>query len=105
MSLQVKVLRAIEEKEIHPVGASKPVTVTSASSRAANRDLEQCSKEGTFREDLYYRLNVFNIEIPPLRDRREDIPLLVDFLVRRHNAEMNRRFKGVDNGAISCSCR
>jgi DNA-binding NtrC family response regulator len=100
LSLQVKVLRAIEEKEIHPVGASKPVTVDVRIIAATNRDLEQCSKEGTFREDLYYRLNVFNIEIPPLRDRREDIPLLVDFLVRRHNVEMNRRFQGVDNAAM-----
>jgi DNA-binding NtrC family response regulator len=100
LSLQVKVLRAIEEKEIHPVGASKPVTVDVRIVAATNRDLEQCCKEGTFREDLYYRLNVFSIEIPPLRDRREDIPLLVEFLVRRHNTEMNRRFKGVDNSAM-----
>ena len=100
LALQVKLLRAIEEKEIHPVGASKPVTVDVRIIAATNRDLEQCCKEGIFREDLYYRLNVFNIEIPPLRDRREDIPLLVEFLVRRHNAEMNRHFKGVDNAAM-----
>jgi len=94
------VLTKLEEKEIHPVGASKPVTVDVRIIAATNRDLEQCCREGIFREDLYYRLNVFNIEIPPLRDRREDIPLLVEFLVRRHNAEMNRHFKGVDNAAM-----
>jgi two-component system response regulator PilR (NtrC family) len=100
LALQVKLLRAIEEKEIHPVGASKPVTVDVRIIAATNRDLEQCCKEGIFREDLYYRLNVFNIEIPPLRDRREDISLLVSFLVNRHNSEMNRHFKGVDNAAM-----
>jgi DNA-binding NtrC family response regulator len=100
LALQVKLLRAIEEKEVHPVGASKPVIVDVRIIAATNRNLEQCCKEGTFREDLFYRLNVFNIELPPLRDRREDIPLLVEFLVRRHNTEMNRHFKGVDNSAM-----
>ncbi len=100
LSLQVKLLRAIEEKEVIPVGGSTPVKVDVRILAATNRDLEQCCQEGTFREDLYYRLNVFGIAIPPLRDRREDIPLLVEFLVRRHNTEMNRHFKGVENAAM-----
>jgi DNA-binding NtrC family response regulator len=100
LGLQVKLLRVIEEKEILQVGAVSPVRVDVRIVAATNRNLEICCREGTFREDLYYRLNVFGIEIPPLRDRREDIPLLVEFLVRRHNFEMNKHFKGVDNGAM-----
>jgi len=100
LGLQVKLLRAIEEKEILPVGAVNPVKVDVRIIAATNKVLESCCREGTFREDLYYRLNVFGIEIPPLRERREDIPLLVEFLVRRHNFEMNKHFKGVENAAM-----
>jgi two-component system response regulator PilR (NtrC family) len=100
LSLQVKLLRAIEEKEILPVGATAPAKVDVRIIAATNRELEECCKEGSFREDLYYRLNVFEISIPPLRERPEDIPLLVDFLVRRHNADMNAHFKGVENAAM-----
>jgi two-component system response regulator PilR (NtrC family) len=100
LSLQVKLLRAIEEKEILQVGATTPAKVDIRIIAATNRNLEDCCKEGTFREDLYYRLNVFEISIPPLRRRPEDIPLLIDFLVRRHNAEMNAHFKGVENAAM-----
>jgi transcriptional regulator with PAS, ATPase and Fis domain len=57
-------------------------------------------EEGKFREDLYYRLNVINIQLPPLRERREDIPILVEFLVRRHNRDMKRAYKGVDNATL-----
>jgi transcriptional regulator with PAS, ATPase and Fis domain len=100
LGLQVKLLRAIEEKEILPLGAVNQVKVDVRIIAATNKVLEVCCREGTFREDLYYRLNVFGIELPPLRERREDIPLLVDFLVRRHNFEMNKHFKGVENAAM-----
>lgn len=105
LSLQVKLLRAIEEKEILPVGGTTPLRVDLRIVAATNRDLAKCCEDGTFREDLYYRLNVFGIEIPALRDRREDIPALIEFLVRRHNAEMNRRFRGVDNAAMKALLR
>ena len=105
LALQVKLLRAIEEKEILPVGGATPSRVDLRIIAATNRDLAKCCQEGTFREDLYYRLNVFGIGIPPLRDRREDIPALVEFLVRRHNTEMNRRFRGVDNAAMKALMR
>ncbi|HEY2774640.1 MAG TPA: sigma-54 dependent transcriptional regulator [Candidatus Binatia bacterium] len=105
LALQVKLLRAIEEKEIMPVGGAQPVRVDVRIIAATNRDLAACCQDGLFREDLYYRLNVFGIEIPPLRDRREDIPALVEFLVRRHNTEMNRRFRGVDNAAMKALLR
>jgi two-component system response regulator PilR (NtrC family) len=100
IALQSKLLRAIEAKEILPVGATHPVTVEVRVIAASNRDLRRMSDEGQFREDLYYRLNVVNIQLPPLRERREDIPSLVEFLVRRHSREMKRAVRGVDNATL-----
>jgi len=97
IGLQVKILRAIEMKEIHPVGAAAPATVDVRIIAATNRDLHGEVEAGRFREDLFYRLNVFDIYIPPLRERREDIPALVDHFVRVHNQELKKRFKGVDS--------
>src|SRR6266508_1195539 len=84
MSLQPKLLRAIEEKEVLPVGATTPVQIDVRILAATNRDLKKEIEASRFREDLYYRLNVIELHIPPLRDRREDIPPLVEHLVRRH---------------------
>jgi transcriptional regulator with PAS, ATPase and Fis domain len=98
--LQVKLLRAIQQKEILPVGTSTPVRIDVRILAATNRDLRQRVQEGQFREDLFYRLNVVNIEIPPLRRRREDIPDLIEKFVRRHNGELERSYKGVENGTI-----
>ncbi|MCE1237449.1 MAG: sigma-54 dependent transcriptional regulator [Hyphomicrobiales bacterium] len=89
--VQVKLLRAIQEGEIDPVGSRKPVKVDFRLISATNRSLLDMTKEGRFREDLYYRLNVFPIWIPPLRDRREDIPELVKTFVARFAAEEGRR--------------
>ena len=100
IGLQSKLLRAIESKEILPVGSGQPVTVDVRIIAASNRDLRQMANEGKFREDLYYRLNVVNVQLPPLRDRRDDIPSLVEYLVRRHNREMKRSYKGVDNATL-----
>ena len=96
LGLQVKLLRAIEQKEILPVGATAPSKVDVRIIAATNCQLAQAVEEGRFRDDLYYRLNVVNIEIPPLRERREDIPPLVEHFVRLHNGELKRSFKGVD---------
>jgi two-component system response regulator PilR (NtrC family) len=98
--LQSKLLRTIEAKEILPVGSGQPVTVDVRIIAASNRDLAQMVEEGKFRDDLYYRLNVVNIRLPPLRERREDIPSLVEYLVRRHNREMKRAYRGVDNATL-----
>jgi len=100
MSLQVKLLRAIEEKEILPVGTTTPIRVDIRIIAATNQDLKKRVEEGKFREDLFYRLNVVNIEIPPLRERREDIPELVVCLLRRHNLELKKSYKGVDNATM-----
>jgi len=89
-TLQVKLLRVLQEREFERVGGNKTVSVDVRVLAATHRDLEQAMRDGTFREDLYYRLNVVTIQIPPLRDRREDIPLLLDHFLRKF-AEKNRR--------------
>jgi DNA-binding NtrC family response regulator len=99
-NLQVKLLRAIEAKEILPVGASAPVRVEVRIIAATNHDLSKLVEAGRFRDDLFYRLNVVNIEIPPLRERREDIPALVEHFVRLHNRELKKTFKGADSSTL-----
>ncbi|MBI3770135.1 MAG: sigma-54-dependent Fis family transcriptional regulator [Deltaproteobacteria bacterium] len=100
LNLQVKLLRAIEQKEILPVGATNPMKVEVRVIAATNRDLAHAVEEGTFRDDLYYRLNVVGIEIPPLRERREDIPALVQHFIALHNRELRKTFKGADGATM-----
>ena len=100
LGLQSKLLRAIEAKEILPVGSTETVKIDIRIIAASNRDLKKMASEGTFREDLYYRLAVVEIGLPPLRDQREEIPPLVEYLVRRHNREMKKAYRGVDNAAM-----
>jgi DNA-binding NtrC family response regulator len=92
---QAKLLRAIEQKEILPVGANEPIQVEARVLAATNKNLFRQVEEGRFREDLYYRLNVVTIHVPPLRDRREDIPDLVEFLLARHARTLGKRVSGV----------
>ncbi len=94
-ALQVKLLRFLQEKEYEPLGAIKPFKADVRVVAATNKNLSRLVTDGLFREDLYYRLNVVKIEVPPLMDRREDIPLLVDHFLRRFNLMMNKRISSV----------
>ena len=97
---QAKLLRAIETKEVLPVGATRPVPFPARVVAATNKDLPAEVAAGRFRADLYYRLNVVSIHLPPLRDRREDIPELVAVLLARHARRLGKRVDGVDNATI-----
>ena len=98
--LQVKLLRALEAKEILPIGSTTPRHIDVRVLAATNRNLKKEVEENRFREDLYYRLNIMEIHIPPLCDRPEDIPLLIDHLVKKHNPELKKNFQGIDEEVI-----
>lgn len=98
--IQVKLLRAIEEKEIKPIGSPSSFKVDVRVLSASNKDLLREIEEGNFREDLYYRLNIIDIHLPSLSERRDDIPLLVNHFIRKYNQELKRKVLGVDNETI-----
>jgi DNA-binding NtrC family response regulator len=100
LSTQAKILRFLEEKEFNRVGGSKTIKVEVRLITATNRDLNQLLKKGEFREDLYYRINVVPIVIPPLRERKEDIPMLLEHFIKKFNAENNKNLKGVSKEAL-----
>ncbi|HEX4346508.1 MAG TPA: sigma-54 dependent transcriptional regulator [Vicinamibacterales bacterium] len=95
MDLQAKLLRAIQEGEIERVGGTKPIKTDFRLIAATNVDLEKAVKEGRFREDLYYRINVIPIKMPPLRERADDIPELADFFLKRYNTRFRKRIQGI----------
>ncbi len=100
LELQAKLLRAIERKEVQRVGGSRTVSARARVLAATQRDLEAEVTAGRFREDLFFRVRVLEIVVPPLRERREDIPLLVDHFLSRLNARLKRHILGVDHAAI-----
>jgi len=97
---QVMLLRVLQERVIERVGGSDPIDVDTRVIAASNRNLKTASEEGRFREDLYYRLNVFPIVVPPLRQRREDIPALLNHFIGRFSARMNKSITRVDRGTM-----
>ncbi|HEX8738468.1 MAG TPA: sigma-54 dependent transcriptional regulator [Pyrinomonadaceae bacterium] len=99
ISLQAKILRALQERQIRRVGGTRELNVDVRVVAATNRDLLKMTQDGRFREDLYYRLNVLSIEIPPLRERRSDIPVLIDFFIAKHTKNSSQKIKGLDAGA------
>jgi transcriptional regulator with PAS, ATPase and Fis domain len=105
VSMQVKLLRALQEQEFERVGGIKTITVDSRLVAATNRNLKESIAEGGFREDLYYRLNVVHVHLPPLRARPSDIPLLVEHFVRKFNAKLDRSVTGFDDDSLDCLLR
>ena len=98
--LQLNLLRVLQEKEFTRVGGTKPIRVDVRIIAATNRDLKKAVEEGKFRDDLYYRLNVISIQIPPLRERKEDIPLLVHRFIEKFNIELGKRVEKISEEAL-----
>ena len=99
--LQVKILRVLEQQKFQRVGGMEDIGVDNRIIAATNKDLKQAVEAGTFREDLYYRLNVITIPIPPLRERKEDIPLLVEHFLKKHRESLNKRVTRVSEEALN----
>jgi two-component system response regulator AtoC len=101
LSLQVKLLRVLQENEIRPVGDSKTKKIDVRVIAATSKNLEDETKNGTFREDLFFRLNVMPIQLPPLKDRPEDIPILSQHFINRFNISLEKNIKGITPAAMS----
>lgn len=104
LELQPKLLRVLQESEFERLGSSRTIKTDVRLIAATNRDLKQMADDKTFRSDLYYRLNVFPIEIPPLRERREDIPLLAGYFTQKHSRRMSKRIGSIPHEALETLC-
>jgi DNA-binding NtrC family response regulator len=100
LDLQAKLLRAIQEGEVERVGGSRPVRTAFRLIAATNVDLERAVKEGTFREDLFYRLNVIPVRLPPLRERIEDLPVLAEFFLKKYSARFHKPVRGIAESTL-----
>ncbi|MGQ9687476.1 MAG: sigma-54-dependent transcriptional regulator [Desulfobaccales bacterium] len=108
LEVQAKLLRAVEERKVSKVGSHRVITVDVRLIAATNRDLTQAIQEGSFREDLFYRLNVVSLHIPPLREHKEDIPLLVEYFLKKYNRQIHKqsnRIQGVSPAALEIFLR
>ncbi|MCX6624813.1 MAG: sigma 54-interacting transcriptional regulator, partial [Acidobacteria bacterium] len=105
LELQPKLLRALQEQEFERLGSNRTISVNARVVAATNRDLEKMIGEGQFRSDLFYRLNVFPIRIPPLRERREDIPTLVRYFTQRHSRLLNRQIESIASETMEALTR
>ena len=100
IGLQSKLLRVLEDHEIRPVGGTQSIKVDLRFISATNKDIENTINEGTFREDLFYRINVITIKLPPLRERKEDIELLVRYFIHKYSKELGKPVNEIDNKAL-----
>ena len=100
LSNQTKLLRVLQEKEFERVGSSRSIKIDVRILSATNKDLKKEVEERRFREDLFYRLNVFNVDVPPLRERKEDIPLIAEHLINKYNKILNKKVKKISAKAM-----
>jgi formate hydrogenlyase transcriptional activator len=105
MEVQPKLLRVLQEQEFERLGSSRTIKTNVRLITATNCDLQQMVAEKKFRSDLYYRLNVFPVLVPPLRERTQDIPLLVSYFAQKHARRMNKRIEGIPAGTLHALCR
>ena len=105
LELQPKLLRALQEKEFERLGSTRTITTDVRIVAATNRDLEKLVASGQFRSDLFYRLNVFPITVPPLRERREDIPLLVQYFLSKFSQRMKKSIESIAPEGMQALCR
>lgn len=102
MATQAKLLRVIQERKVTPIGETEPVSINIHLVAASNRNLKAMITEGLFREDLFFRLNIIPIELPPLRERKGDIPLLIHYFLKKFTAAINKDIKGIAPDAMAC---
>lgn len=100
LPLQVKLLRVLQDREVQPVGSDQSLKVDVRIMGATNQDLEKAVEDGKFREDLYYRIHVIPIHVPPLRERKEDIPFLIDHFIRKYSSRLEKKIEGIDPAAV-----